>query len=525
MNTLRLRAIRILGSLIVVLLGACGGGGGSAPPAPGSGNPPPAPDGGGSDTIAPSVVGTAPLDAATGVAFNAVISATLSEAIDPATVTPTSLSVQQGATAIPGSVAASGASVSFQPDVALRSGLTYTATLDAGVTDLTGNPLGTDHSWQFTVAAYNLAFVTSVSGNGNLGSWADAGGDTGLAAGDAICQARAAAAGLSDAANFRAWLSDDDDDAYCRIHNLTGKRSANCGQTTLPASAGPWVRTDGFPFGAGITELLDNGKVFTPARFDEFGAPVAGDSYFTGTFIDGSLRGPQFQAPDSETCTNWTSNSASLFAASGGDAQGTAGDWSSFWSSDCAISARLLCMHAGAGPALPALVPSGKKVFLTSTFGTGNLGSWAGAGGNAGLAAGDAICQAHATAAGLANAANFKAWLSDSTVDAKDRITSNGPWVRLDGVPVADDKADLLDGSLFTSINVDENGVYWLGFGVWSGTTDSGVKSPLTCNAWSDATSGFTGASARATSAGAFWSDRFASTCDNTLFKLRCFED
>src|SRR5690348_6773919 len=40
------------------------------------------------------------------------------------------------------------------------------------------------------------AFVTSTSGSGNLQSWGtDAGGQVGLQAGDAICQARAAAGG------------------------------------------------------------------------------------------------------------------------------------------------------------------------------------------------------------------------------------------------------------------------------------------------------------------------------------------
>src|SRR6188768_570424 len=94
-------------------------------------------------------------------------------------------------------------------------------------------------------AVVRRMFVTSVSGTGDLGSWPAAGIATGLAAGDAICQARASAASLPNPSGYRAWLSDSTDDAYCRIHMLTGKLSANCGQPTLPASAGPWRRTDG----------------------------------------------------------------------------------------------------------------------------------------------------------------------------------------------------------------------------------------------------------------------------------------
>jgi hypothetical protein len=110
----------------------------------------------------------------------------------------------------------------------------------------------------------NQVFVTSVQGDGNLGSWPDAGGKTGLAAGDAICRARAKAAGLPG--TFRAWLSDNKHDAYCRIHNLDGKMADNCGKASLPVAAGPWVRTDGFPFSGTINQMLSEQKVFTPPK-------------------------------------------------------------------------------------------------------------------------------------------------------------------------------------------------------------------------------------------------------------------
>lgn len=76
-----------------------------------------------------------------------------------------------------------------------------------------------------------LAFVTSVQGNANLQTWADANGLSGLAAADRICRQRATAAGLAEADQFVAWMSDSNDDAYCRVHGLPGKRSANCGLT------------------------------------------------------------------------------------------------------------------------------------------------------------------------------------------------------------------------------------------------------------------------------------------------------
>ena len=69
-------------------------------------------------------------------------------------------------------------------------------------------------------------------------------------------QGEGAAAGLKG--TFVAWLSDDNDDAYCRIHLLTGKKSANCGKAVLPVNAGPWLRTDGFPFADRIDKLVES---------------------------------------------------------------------------------------------------------------------------------------------------------------------------------------------------------------------------------------------------------------------------
>src|SRR5262249_28544146 len=64
-----------------------------------------------------------------------------------------------------------------------------------------------------------------------------------------------------------------------------------------------------------------------------------------------------------------------------------------------------------------------------------------------GLAGADTFCQGLATAAGLPGV--FKAWLSDSTATAKDRLThAVGPYVLRHGGVVANDWADLTSGSL-----------------------------------------------------------------------------
>src|SRR5438876_1647649 len=106
------------------------------------------------------------------------------------------------------------------------------------------------------VAANKVMFVTSTMGSGNTLTWGvDAGGQSGLKGADNICQARAHAAGLDTGSRvFRAWLSDDTDDAFCRVRTATGhgKLSGNCGGIpTLEFvlfQGGPWLRTDGYPF-------------------------------------------------------------------------------------------------------------------------------------------------------------------------------------------------------------------------------------------------------------------------------------
>jgi hypothetical protein len=364
-------------------------------------------------------------------------------------------------------------------------------------------------------------FVTSVKGTGNLGSWgADAGGKAGVDAGDAICQARAEAAGLPGV--FRAWLSDADSDAYCRIHGLPGKKATSCGQGALPAvPQGPWIRTDGFPFVESIEGILDDGRIFVPARTDEFGQQVpARTRYFTNTHTDGAA----FSAEAALSCASWTS-AASTSSALTGHSDRTSEYWTWYTTAPCATSLPLLCFQAGAGPPLPPANTVGKKVFLTSTIGTGNLSAWpdAAASGATGVAAGDAVCAARAQAAGLSGV--FKAWLSTSTINAADRLTSNGPWARLDGVKVADTKADLTDGILFSPINVDDTLTYWGGFSAWTGTGPDGHATASTCSDWTSAAPNGSGTRGIVSDAGSEWSDLSAPCDRGSQIGLYCFED
>ena len=362
----------------------------------------------------------------------------------------------------------------------------------------------------FSVTTLALkAFVTSTSGTGDLNSWTDAGGASGLAAGDAVCQARATAGGLLG--TYKAWLSTSTIDAYCHIQGYTGTIAANCGQGALPVAAGPWVRTDGYPFADTIDKLVNNGQIYTPVRYDETGTLVL-NPYFTGTQYNGTYA-------SGANCSDWTV--AVDDSGLQGRTEGTTTIWTSAQGTSCGATARLLCFQYGTSGPLPAMPPPAlsKKVFVTSTTYNGNLG---------GLSGADSICQARAAAGGVDNPTKFKAWLSTSIpdVEAKNRFTFTGPWYRLDGVKVADSKADLTDLTLFTAISYTEIGEYFVPSytNVWTGTGADGMGSIDNCSNWTDGTTGFNGTYGDKNWADVAWTNNASTTCSHT-YRLYCFED
>jgi hypothetical protein len=121
------------------------------------------------DTTAPTVSSTAPATAAIGIALNANVTATFSEAMDPSTITTTTYTLKQGTTIVPGAVTYVGTSATFNPTSNLAASTIYTATVTTGVKDLAGNPLAVAKTWSFTtgttVAAGPKPVVLGTAGN------------------------------------------------------------------------------------------------------------------------------------------------------------------------------------------------------------------------------------------------------------------------------------------------------------------------------------------------------------------------
>lgn len=140
------------------------------------------------DTTPPTITAISPVNPAGGgggACLSTVVSATFSEPIDTATLTPANFGVSAGATAVTGTVSYDALTrvatftpsntAGFAPSTALtvtvRSGAT-------GVRDLAGNPLATDRVWNFTTGTASC-LGTSVN-LGTAASYGAFGGGAGV---------------------------------------------------------------------------------------------------------------------------------------------------------------------------------------------------------------------------------------------------------------------------------------------------------------------------------------------------------
>lgn len=164
------------------------------------------------------------------------------------------------------------------------------------------------------------------------------------------------------------------------------------------------------------------------------------------------------------------------------------------------------------------------RVFVTSIAFNGYMN------GSPGLAGADVGCQDRANAAGLGGV--WKAWLSDSNTDARDRVT-DGQYRLVDGVTViADSLSDLLDCGnptcLQNGINRTEFGAVTNGGDVITSTRPDGTSecrgnSALCCYDWSAWFAGVFGQGAAGLTNEYWTSTGSVRTCDLGR-PIYCFE-
>jgi Ice-binding-like/Bacterial Ig-like domain len=106
--------------------------------------------------VPPTVISTIPINAATGVPLNQIVSATFSTAMNPATINSGTFSLTgSGNTAVTGLVAyaAIGNTLTFTPAANLAPNTVFTATITTGAQNLEGIPLAANYVWTFTTGA------------------------------------------------------------------------------------------------------------------------------------------------------------------------------------------------------------------------------------------------------------------------------------------------------------------------------------------------------------------------------------
>ena len=171
---------------------------------------------------------------------------------------------------------------------------------------------------------------------------------------------------------------------------------------------------------------------------------------------------------------------------------------------------------------LAAAAPSQKRVFATSTFHPtseikrvdGVLGA-------------DRVCNQRAFAAGLFGT-RWKAWLSDSTEYAIDRIGTASPWILVGtsiSSPVFLGVPQITSSGPTIPINQDEFGTTIQGpAGVWTGTDSNGqLRSGYNCSNWTDSTNSMALGGGLLSSTGAGWTTDNTWECNSSL-RLYCFE-
>jgi hypothetical protein len=116
---------------------------------------------------------------------------------------------------------------------------------------------------------------------------------------------------------------------------------------------------------------------------------------------------------------------------------------------------------------------AGRRVFITSTTYTANFGGVAGA---------DAACRTRAAAANLGG--EWKAYLTTNGVTIASRHAGAAvPYVRLDGVRIADSFADLTDGTIQAPLNITELHTVHLQ-NAWTGMSSPTTGNNNDCVGW-----------------------------------------
>ncbi len=171
-----------------------------------------------------------------------------------------------------------------------------------------------------------------------------------------------------------------------------------------------------------------------------------------------------------------------------------------------------------------------KLLFVTENRYSGDLRTEGSAA--SGPAGADNLCMREAKAARIDGV--FKAWISTTTEDAKDRFAPVGPWFLADGTLAAEGPA--LDGTLRWNARFSVGGTDLFGLDptshVWTGTRGDGTRDfqGRTCADWTSSSPADEGSYGLAGTVARYWTEyrdidptSHADPCDERK-RLYCFE-
>jgi hypothetical protein len=340
---------------------------------------------------------------------------------------------------------------------------------------------------QATFGRFNRMFITSVAVPGNLNRTSG----TGVGQGDILCRDLAADAGLSNAADFSAWLSDSTTAASTRL-GIQGLRG--------------WVGLDGLPFADTGADLLA-GKILYPITHNERGSRVLFAGVWTGTTAGGMKGG--------FTCSDWTSSAADAGTASIGDC-GLTGEGGFYWSygynTFCTDLNRITCLEHRYNTPVPPRT-AGRLAFISASSVSGDVT----------VAGADTVCQNEAQDAGLPN--QFSALLHTGNSMGTGLAAAGGAWFRRDGVQLFQNPSDLFAPAgpdFLAPIAITATGAYlgYSPFFAWTG----GVLARMNgnCQGWTnDAGTATVGFPARGGSQAI--ESGYTQNCSSSA-RLYCFE-
>lgn len=312
---------------------------------------------------------------------------------------------------------------------------------------------------------------------------------TGIKGANAICQELAENANRQPDSIWRAWISDSYINAKDNIDCVNWKAYSDLYGNSIADSC---------------SDLLD-GSINSPIKFDENGNDYYGHTW-TGTDTDGTVSSGYH-------CDNW---SKPFVGGQSGNSHFTSSLWTESTNYTCSNNYPIFCFETGSKE---------KKVFVTSQTYQGNIG---------GLGDANDICDA----LGDANIreADWMAWLSTNTINAKDNIEAPdiyglGIKEYYDTNPgrnlIANSPSDLTDGSLNNPIMYDESGNTISGNEVWTDTKENGTReggpSAGNCQNWTSNSAAAQGNFGISSSSSGTWTNSTSGAC-NEYRHLYCFE-